>query len=161
MTPEDGRVLHASAVAIAGSGVLIIGPSGSGKSTVALDFISRGAVLISDDRVVASGTPPRLSPPETIAGLIEARGIGLLKLPYEPEHEAVLVIDMGRTVDTRIPQCTMFEINSVCLPLIAGANNPTLVPAVIAGLSTAERFPLYDGGIDGAEHERDRKQGQT
>ena len=50
-TSDDIRQekVHATAVAIAGSGVLIRGASGSGKSDLALRLIDRGAILISDD----------------------------------------------------------------------------------------------------------------
>ena len=44
--------IHATAVDIKGSGVLIIGHSGVGKSDLALRLIeNKGAVLVSDDRV--------------------------------------------------------------------------------------------------------------
>lgn len=43
--------IHASAVSLAGRGLLILGASGTGKSGLALEMMSRGAVLIADDRV--------------------------------------------------------------------------------------------------------------
>ena len=46
------ELLHATAIAINGAGVLLLGPSGSGKSDLALRLIDRGAVLISDDGVL-------------------------------------------------------------------------------------------------------------
>ncbi len=151
---DGAEVLHASAVAINGAGVLILGPSGSGKSATALDLIARGAELIADDRVVVQGTPPRLSPPDALAGLVEARGIGLLRLPYRDDITAVLAIDMGRSADVRMPPYTSFSINSMCLPLIAGANNPILVLAVMAGLKASVTFPFYDGSSSGRQDEQ-------
>ena len=55
MTNADGTSLHATAVAVAGSGVLIRGAAGSGKSSLALALIEdpRGdSKLVADDRVV-------------------------------------------------------------------------------------------------------------
>jgi ABC-type uncharacterized transport system fused permease/ATPase subunit len=42
--------MHGTTVAMAGQGLLIIGPSGSGKSSLALDLMSKGMELVSDDR---------------------------------------------------------------------------------------------------------------
>ena len=44
-------MVHGSAIAIHGKGVLLLGPSGSGKSDLALRLIDRGAKLICDDVV--------------------------------------------------------------------------------------------------------------
>lgn len=41
--------LHASAVAVAGQAVLLLGPSGAGKTSVALQMAVRGEGLITDD----------------------------------------------------------------------------------------------------------------
>lgn len=147
--PPDVAVLHASAVAIRSRGILILGPSGSGKSALALDLISRGAELVADDRVVlrGSGGALRLSPPEAIAGLIEARGIGLLKLPFVEAVRPVVAVDLGQSSSARLPQCGTFRINSLCLPLIAGANAPNLSSTLFAGVNASERFPLYDADM--------------
>ncbi|MFZ9950137.1 MAG: HPr kinase/phosphorylase, partial [Gemmobacter sp.] len=50
--PADPILLHASCVAFAGRGVLILGPSGSGKSGLALGLIALGAGLVADDAVL-------------------------------------------------------------------------------------------------------------
>ena len=70
--------LHASAVALDGRGVLITGAAGSGKSSLALTLMAYGAVLISDDQTELSrvGDTIWARAPETISGLIEARGAG-------------------------------------------------------------------------------------
>ena len=74
-------LLHASCVAISGRGVLIIGPSGSGKSALALQLMAFGASLVADDQTeltVQGGTLIARCPP-TMSGLIEARGLGILR----------------------------------------------------------------------------------
>ena len=42
--------IHASCVALAGKGVLILGDSGAGKSDLALRLMDDGARLVADDR---------------------------------------------------------------------------------------------------------------
>ncbi len=71
--------VHASAVTIGDSGVLLRGPSGSGKSDLALRLIDGGARLVADDRVDIYQTRDGLmmAPPESLAGLLEVRGLGI------------------------------------------------------------------------------------
>jgi len=98
-------IVHASCVAIDGHGLLIVGASGSGKSGLALDLMALGAALVSDDRVILSRIGKGLvaSAPPTIAGLIEARGIGLLNArPHGPVMLGC-VVDLDRTETDRFP----------------------------------------------------------
>jgi len=65
-------------------GVLILGESGAGKSDLALRLIANGAMLVADDRCdlfVCAGALHAGAPP-TLQGMIEVRGVGILKLPY-------------------------------------------------------------------------------
>lgn len=98
-------IFHASAVSVAGSGLLILGASGAGKSTLALRLLSLGAVLISDDMVVATrqGEDVELKAPPTAPKFIEARGVGLI--PVELAKSAVLrlIIDLDKTETERLP----------------------------------------------------------
>lgn len=73
---------NVSCVAIAGRAILIEGEPNSGKSSLALALIDRGAVLIGDDGVTLSPDGERLlaSPPPNIAGLVEVRNVGLVRL---------------------------------------------------------------------------------
>ncbi len=102
MTPT---VLHASCVAYAGRGVLILGKAGAGKSALALQLLALGAALVSDDRteIRAEGTSLRACPPATIQGLIEARGIGILRQSFLSSAEITLVIDLDQTESDRLP----------------------------------------------------------
>ncbi len=74
--------LHASSVALEGQAVLLAGASGAGKSDVALRLIDSGATLISDDQTELAVKDGVLvaSSPETLAGLIEVRHVGLLRM---------------------------------------------------------------------------------
>lgn len=91
------ETIHATAVELHGAGVLILGPPGSGKSDLALRLIDRGARLIADDRVAFAerGGDLRLSPPSTLAGLIEVRGIGIVRMPFVADVPARLVVELG------------------------------------------------------------------
>jgi HPr kinase/phosphorylase len=94
--------LHASAVALGESGVLIRGPSGVGKSSVALALVEafrrRGdfARLVGDDRIAARVSAGRvlLSPHRAIAGLAEWRGIGLIEQDYEASVVLALIVEL-------------------------------------------------------------------
>jgi HPr kinase/phosphorylase len=75
-----GVRMHGSCVARDGAGVLIVGPSGAGKSDLALRLLSRGFVLVADDQVdIADGFARA---PDALAGMLEVRGLGIVRLPY-------------------------------------------------------------------------------
>ncbi len=89
---------HASCVAFGRErGILIEGPSGSGKSQLALELIALGAVLVADDRTVLIGAEGKLfaRAPNSIAGLIEVRGFGLLRLPPFRLAAVAAVVTLG------------------------------------------------------------------
>jgi HPr kinase/phosphorylase len=98
-------LVHASCVAVGGQGLLIMGPSGSGKSSLALQLVSLGADLVADDRVwltldegvlVARG-------PEATAGLIEARGVGLLRVAARGRVPVRLAVELVAERGQRLP----------------------------------------------------------
>ncbi len=98
--------LHATCVAFDAKAIVITGRSGSGKSSLALQLISLGAVLVSDDQtritrvdgMVVAHAPCRL------AGVIEARGIGLLQVPYQQDALVQLVVDLDGDAPSRLPE---------------------------------------------------------
>jgi HPr kinase/phosphorylase len=118
-------MLHASAVAFDGQGVLLLGPSGSGKSTLALQLIALGGCLIADDRVLATEKEGRLwlEAPDTIADRIEARGLGLLSCETAPAF-ASLAVDLTRVETDRLPPERTMLIAGIELPLIYKLESP-------------------------------------
>ncbi|ARP98822.1 HPr kinase/phosphorylase [Pseudorhodoplanes sinuspersici] len=108
MTPT----IHASAVLFGHRGILIRGPSGSGKSRLALTILQNAgadfARLVGDDRIHLEAAHGRLlmRPAKALEGLIEVRGIGIIRLPYEPVAVTSLVIDLDAPGVVRLPQET-------------------------------------------------------
>jgi len=75
-------------------GALIEGASGAGKSDLALRCLALGLRLVADDRVVLWASGGRLfgKAPESLSGLIEARGAGVMPEPVLPLAEIVLLV---------------------------------------------------------------------
>jgi HPr kinase/phosphorylase len=117
--------VHATAVAVEHhKGVLLLGPSGSGKSDLALRIIDAGGRLVADDQVILSRIGEKLfaNAPPAIAGRIEARGIGILKLEggklwrKMPIVLAVELVEPDRL--ERLPEPATREFLGLNLPLI-------------------------------------------
>ena len=91
--------IHGTSVTIGDQGVLILGPSGSGKSDLALRLIDRGATLISDDRTICNLVNKEIFmfSPSEISGLIEIRGMGLIKVPYIDNVKLKMIIKFHTT----------------------------------------------------------------
>ena len=105
MGHKNKKNVHGTAVSIDGKGLLILGQSGSGTSQLALALITHGAKLISDDQVILINTESEiiLSAPKSISGKIEARFVGILKMPVliAPLY---LVIDLDQKELDRLPK---------------------------------------------------------
>jgi serine kinase of HPr protein (carbohydrate metabolism regulator) len=119
-------VLHATAIAHwrAGSwrAVLLRGPSGAGKSDLALRLLGAGWRLVADDRVIAWSSGGRLyaRAPARLAGLIEARGLGVAPVGALDWAQAILAVDLvaGPEALERIPEPARTRIEGVDLPLV-------------------------------------------
>jgi serine kinase of HPr protein (carbohydrate metabolism regulator) len=139
--------VHASAVLIGSRAVLIRGPAGSGKSQLALALIEaaaggriRFARLVADDRVELAASHGRLlvRPPATLAGLIEVRGLGIRRVPFEPVAVVALVIDLAAADGERIPAASAqtAEIGDIRLPRLPVAPGADALAIVLATLAT-------------------------
>jgi HPr kinase/phosphorylase len=136
---DQDAIVHATCVAIGGDAVLIAGPSGAGKSSLALQLIALGATLVSDDRTVLrrSGGGLAASAPKAIAGLIEARGVGLLSVAHLPHAPVVLVVDMSITENVRLPQrysTTLLDITLPCLHKVDAPYFPAAIHTYMTGI---------------------------
>jgi HPr kinase/phosphorylase len=100
-------LVHATAVAIEGEAILLRGPSGSGKSDLALRLLDAGAQLVADDQTLLRRAGDRVvaSAPEAIAGLLEVRGVGLVKVEAVAEAPLVLLANLLLSSDVeRMPE---------------------------------------------------------
>jgi serine kinase of HPr protein (carbohydrate metabolism regulator) len=113
--------LHASCVQCAGRGVLLLGRSGAGKSDLALRLIDDGARLVADDQVEIRRAADRLlaRPAAVLAGLIEVRGLGIVRLPHCAEAAIELVVDLqpGQPM-RRLPPDERHELLGLERPLL-------------------------------------------
>jgi serine kinase of HPr protein (carbohydrate metabolism regulator) len=149
---------HGTCVLIGPRAVLLRGPSGAGKSDLAYRLI-RGegpsAMLVADDQVTLAVEEGRLiaSPPSALEGLLEIRGLGLLPLPFAPQAEVALAVDLvSREEVPRMPEPRFLDIEGVKLPLIAlHAFDLTAADRVRLALETlaAGGFPGDDGRLGG------------
>ncbi len=147
--------IHASAVLAGARAVLIRGPSGAGKSRLALDLIEAGRAgqlpftrLVGDDRVHLQAASGRLlvRPAETLAGLIEIRGAGLLRLDYEPCAVVSLVVDLTAADAERLPESLQVVLENVKLPRLAVPQGVSALPGVLA-LLTFGRTAIDSGSV--------------
>jgi serine kinase of HPr protein (carbohydrate metabolism regulator) len=137
--------IHASAVLVGARAILIRGPSGSGKSRLALGLLQaaeRGALrfarLVGDDRVHVEVVHDRLlvRPAPTLAGMLEVRGLGINRLPYERVAAVGLVVDLGKDQAQRLPDPAnqQVEIAGIRLPRLAVADPADALALVTAYL---------------------------
>lgn len=139
----ESVTVHGSAVSFGGRGVLVLGPSGSGKSALALALVGRGAALVADDRVTLRRANGALvaRAPAALSGLVEARGVGLLRLPSMPEAPLALAVALDRRPAARMPQPATITHLGVTLELISGRDVPNLDLVVTIYLHHGLAFP--------------------
>jgi len=121
--------VHATSVAMKTGrrwgAVLLRGPSGAGKSDLALRLIEGGARLIADDQthLAKKGHALIASPPPALAGMIEVRGIGIVKLARGQllaEAALELLVDLVRPEEVeRMPDPAHEALQGVTLPRLA------------------------------------------
>lgn len=130
--PED--TVHATCVAIAERGILIIGPSGSGKSSLGLALMALGAKLVADDRTILSNNDGTVvaTCPATIQGLIEARGLGLIRAKALAFVKVDLVVDLGQTEINRLPHPRYTSLCGVHCALVLGQQTPHFPSLLLA-----------------------------
>jgi len=141
--------IHASAVLVGARAVLIRGPSAAGKSRLALELIEAeraGALLfarlVADDRVHLETAGGRLlaRPAAALAGLIEVRGVGLLRVAHEPSAIVGLVVDLAAADAARLPEPgkRKTDIDGIVLPRLAVAPGEAALPLVLAYINSSQ-----------------------
>ncbi|MDL2406413.1 HPr kinase/phosphorylase [Rhizobium calliandrae] len=139
--------IHGTAIVVGKTGLLFIGPSGSGKSSLAFACLAAAkplglsATLVADDQVFIrrrDGAVIAECPP-SIAGLLEIRYTGIVRLPhvFEAEmHFAIRPVDPVHA-ERLPPEDEQIDVTeSIHLPLIrlcaASANPLAVIMAKIA-----------------------------
>jgi serine kinase of HPr protein (carbohydrate metabolism regulator) len=163
MTPFN---IHATTVAIrdadgADHGILIRGRPGSGKSELALRLIDAAGLgsgdtplrarLVADDQTLLERRGDALIafPPANLAGLIELRGQGILRLPHVSSVRIALVVDLREAHEIeRMPDDRLLssEIAGLGLPRIALDKAQPAAPAIIRMILTARLWALPERG---------------
>jgi len=147
----NAATIHAGAVLIGATALLILGPSGSGKSLTAWRLLHGGFApgrftrLVADDRALLAASHGRLlvRPAPALAGLIELRGLGIRRLPHEP------VAAVGRAVTLGVPEAPRLptpETMTICFQGIeiphltckAGVDPLPLLAGWLAGTAAAD-----------------------
>lgn len=139
--------IHASAVLVGARAMLIRGPAASGKSRLALALLNAGAAgllplarLVTDDRAHVEAVNGRLlvRAPDPLKGLIEIRGVGIRRLPFEPLAAVGWVVDLAASDADRLPQpeAEIAVIAGVSLARLAVAAGVEPLPLVLAALRT-------------------------
>ncbi|MCA0406341.1 MAG: hypothetical protein LCH39_09355 [Proteobacteria bacterium] len=119
--------LHASALTLGEHGLIVLGASGAGKSALVLALIeaeeARGgfARLISDDRVLLEARGGRLiaRAHPAIAGQVEARGGGVLGVPFMEAARLHGVLKLETDPARMPPEADRHVIEGVSLPCLS------------------------------------------
>lgn len=123
-------LLHGTAVALGERVAIIRGPSGTGKSDLALrclflpnnHLVGHKIELVADDQVLLNlqGFKIYASAPPSLTGLLEVRGLGILKLPSRSFLPVYLIVHLQNKENAeRIPDPWQFENYMGCsLPVL-------------------------------------------
>lgn len=106
--------------------MLLIGPPGSGKSDLLLRLIDRGFALVADDRVeIENGIA---CAPPALAGLLEVRGLGIVRLTCVARAALALAVSLGGPV-SRLPRPARHP--TLNLPLIGVEAHHASAPVIV------------------------------
>ena len=100
--------------------MVLTGESGAGKSALGLQLIDAGAMLVSDDLTMLLREGPRLiaRAPARGAGLIEARGNGMMRLPFVDQAPITFFVEVGALAGERLPEPAYRTELGVSVPLL-------------------------------------------
>lgn len=147
--PLPTERIHASCVSIGSHGVLLMGRSGSGKSDVALRLLARGAMLVADDQVILRKEEGELvaGVDETIRGLLEIHGVGLVKYPVATNIPVRLVVQLVSLEEMEhIPAPQTYQMMGVSVPQIGIYGFDASTPdKIYAAIHAMHRNNLHTG----------------
>lgn len=131
--PPATENVHGTTIAVGGYAALLRGPPGSGKSDLALrclalapsPLVCATPMLVADDRTILTADGDGLSAtcPAGITGLIEVRGLGIVRVPVVARGRLVLVVDL-------VAPSAIERYPLVCEPaLLCGSRVPRMLLA--------------------------------
>lgn len=146
---------HATCIQLGARGVLLRGVSGAGKSDLAWRLMQSrwAAQLVADDQTEITNREGRLTAcaPHALQGLLELRGLGLLRLPFVPHTALHLVVDLVSRDDVpRLPEPSFAALCGLDLPRIALHAFDLTAPdkvGLAADMIAVRGFPGDDGII--------------
>jgi serine kinase of HPr protein (carbohydrate metabolism regulator) len=155
---SERQNIHATGLVLGDKGLVLRGPSGAGKSLLALALLdeweARGltAKLVADDRldITVERAEVVMRPPETIAGLIELRGRGIVNRPFAARAAVHLVVDFVPALERMVEEDALtVELFGVRLPrcpvpqagIVDSLHQLLLVREALRALSTPDSGP--------------------
>ena len=133
--------IHGTAILVGQTGLIFLGPSGIGKSALAFACLASArplgfhAALVADDRVLVSrkGEEILAECPTSIAGLMEIRGTGIVRMAHAASallHYAILPADPANAIrlpphDERIEVADGMELPAI--RMLNTASNPLAI----------------------------------
>jgi serine kinase of HPr protein (carbohydrate metabolism regulator) len=154
MSERPLPTVHASAVAVGESAVLIRGPSGAGKSRLAFDLMLAGragqltpVTLVGDDRVVLTREQAGVivRPARGLEGLLEIRGLGIRRCDFASQAVVGLVVDLEAPDAARMPAEAALEteLMGVKVPRIPVDKGVAALALVIGALTTTKGYATF------------------
>lgn len=154
-------VVHAVLVEVFGVGVLIKGKSGIGKSEIALELITRGHRLVSDDSVVIKNFGDTLmgKAPKNIQYYMEVRGLGIINIQkmygpgaIRPQKTIDIVVELSKLSEGQSyerlgdskgeVEILGIKIPKLSIPVSPGRNTPVVIE------TAARKYRLDQEGYD-------------
>lgn len=159
--------MHGVMLDVKGIGVIITGESSIGKSETALELVTRGNQLISDDRVIVYEVEPGMligKAPRVLERMMEIRGLGIVDImtmygagSFRQKKSLSLVIQLvewTKQIDydriglqTQQMQILNTMVDRIILPVRPGRNTATLIESAALnqklrrlGINSAEAF---------------------
>ena len=123
--------------------MLIRGASGTGKSALGLELMALGLRLVADDRTELSREDGRVVArcPAAIRGLIEARGVGILRAEALAAAAVALVVELDETEAERLPPWREAVLLGVPLPCLHKPLNGHFAAAIFQYVKAGRSVP--------------------